>query len=100
MTVPLEMAVMIEQTITVGNIIEILVIGGGGISVFAAMRTTVRQIKSEVDSLQKEIKKLGDIMIAQADMRGEIKVLDTRILAVESDIRELRHGDGYIQTRS
>lgn len=94
------MAVVIEQTITIGNIIEILVIGGGGISVFATMRSTVKQIRTEVAGMQIEIKKLGEILIAQADIRGEMKVLGTRITNAEQDIRELRHGEGLIVPRT
>lgn len=93
----LEFAVMIEQTITIGNIIEIAVIGAGGISVFVTMRNTVASIKREVDSMQVELKKLGEILIAQANMRGEMRVLDTRVLAVEGDIRDLQHGRGFIR---
>jgi hypothetical protein len=92
----LEFAVMIEQTITIGNIIEIVVIGAGGISVFVTMRNTVASIKREVDAMQTELKKLGEILIAQADMRGEMRVLDTRVLAIEGDIRDMQHGRGFI----
>lgn len=94
------MAVMIEQTITVGNIIEIIVIGTGGVGVFFTMKNTVTNIKTEVAGIQLEIKKMGEILIAQADIRGELRVLGTRLTAAEGDIRELRHGDGYINPRS
>lgn len=88
---------MIEQTITIGNIIEIVSMIGGGLVVFITLKNTVANIKIEVAGMQTEIKKLGDILIAQADMRGEIKVLETRLLANEQDIRELRHGDGFVK---
>lgn len=90
-------SLMIEQTITIGNIIEIASIIAGGITVFVTLKNTVANIKDEVKGMQTEIKKLGDILVAQADMRGEIKVLETRLLAVEQDIRELRHGDGFVK---
>jgi len=88
---------MIEQTITVGNIIEIIVIGAGGIGVFFTLRATVANIKDDVAGIQKEIEKLGDILIAQADIRGEMKVINTRVTSVEQDIRELRHGEGFVK---
>lgn len=97
MDVPFGLSLMIEQTITIGNIIEIVVIGAGGISVFVTMRNTVTNIRTEVSGMQKEIKKLGEILITQADMRGEMRVLETRITASEQDIRELRHGDGFVK---
>jgi|SRR3954465_8047008 len=95
----IEVAVMIEQTITIGNIIEIISIIGGGMTVFVTLRNTVANIKTEVAGMQIEIKKLGDILIAQADIRGELRVLGTRITSVEQDIRELRHGDGFIAAK-
>jgi hypothetical protein len=91
------LSVMIEQTITVGNIIEIISIIGGGLTVFATLKNTVANIKVEVSGMQAEIKKLGDILIAQADMRGEMKVLETRLFSAEQDIRELRHGEGFVK---
>lgn len=90
---------MIENTITIGNIVEIISIIGGGLMVFATLRNTVANIKNEVAGMQLEIKKLGEILIAQADIRGELKVLDTRISSTEEDVRNLRRGEGWITGR-
>lgn len=81
---------MIEQTITVGNIIEIAVIIGGGLSFFITLRSTVANVKTEVAGMQLEIKKLADVITRMA-------VTDLRLTNVEQDIRELRHGRGWIQ---
>lgn len=88
---------LIEQTITVGNIIEIISILVGGMTVFVTLRNTVANIKDDVQNMQIEIKKLGEILIAQADIRGEIKVIESRVVATEQDIRELRHGRGFVK---
>lgn len=88
---------LIEQTITVGNIIEIISILVGGLTVFVTLRNTVANIKDDVQNMQIEIKKLGEILIAQADIRGEIKVIESRVVATEQDIRELRHGRGFVK---
>ncbi|WP_439399106.1 hypothetical protein ACRQ5Q_17040 [Bradyrhizobium sp. PMVTL-01] len=96
----------IDFTITIGNIIEIGSIVGGGVMVLMTLKTDVRALKTgatalnaRIDTMQAEIKRLGDVLIDLANVRGEMKVLDTRITAAEQDIRELRHGDGYIVTR-
>ena len=91
MSLPSEwgITVMIEQTITIGNIIEIAVIAGGGISVFVTMRNTVNNIKEQVEGIQAEIKKLADVITKMA-------VMDIRLTNLEQDIRELRHGEGWI----
>ena len=90
-------SVMIEQTITIGNIIEIASILAGGITVFVSLRNTVTNIKDDVAEIQTEIKKLGDVLIEQADIQAQLRGLDRRVSASEQDIREMRHGRGFIQ---
>ncbi|QOG20476.1 hypothetical protein [Bradyrhizobium sp. SEMIA] len=96
----------IDYTITIGNIIEILSIVGGGVLVLMTLKTDVsalksgaRGLKADIAAMQAELKKLSDVLISLADIRGEIKVLDTRLTGAEQDIRELRHGDGFVQGR-
>lgn len=99
--------VAVDFTITIGNIIEIGSIVGGGIAVLWTLRYDVRSLKDgaeslkkDIDAMQAEIKKLGEILVSLADLRGEIKTLNTRMTAAEQDIRELRHGDGYVVSRN
>ncbi len=88
---------MIDPTITYGNIIEIVSIVGGGLAVLVTLKNNVAVLKSDVAGMQIEIKKIGDILVKMADMRGEMKALETRTAAAELDIRELRHGEGFIR---
>jgi hypothetical protein len=81
--------VMIEQSITVGNIIEIITIACGGVAVFFTLKQTVTNISSKVDGMQIEIKELAKIITQMA-------VTDIRLTNLEQDVRELRHGDGWI----
>ena len=90
MAVPPDIAIMIEQTITVGNIIEIVAIIGGGMTVFITLKNTVANIKLEVSSMQLEIKKLADVITKMA-------VTDLRLTNLEQDVRELRHGNGFVR---
>ncbi len=84
------LSVMIEQTITIGNIIEIISILAGGIAVFVTLRATVSQLKEDVQGMQGELKKLADVVTRMA-------VTDVRLTNLEQDIRELRHGRGFVQ---
>jgi hypothetical protein len=95
---------VIDYTITIGNIIEIGSIIGGGILVLwtlkadvNTLKTGAETLKADLEAMQAEIKKLGDILVNLADIRGEIRVLDTRVTANEQDIREMRHGKGFVQ---
>lgn len=81
---------VIDYTITVGNIIEIASIVGGGCAVFITLKNSVAELKKDVDGIQDEIKKIGDVLITQADQ-------NRRILHLEDDVRELRHGHGFVR---
>lgn len=81
---------VIDYTITVGNIIEIGAIVGGGFAVFITLKNSVANLKTDVDGIQTEIKKIGDVLITQADQ-------NRRILHLEDDVRELRHGHGFVR---
>lgn len=88
---------MIEPTITLGNIIEIGSIIAGGLAVLITLKNNVAVLKSDVAGMQKEIQKIGEILVKMADLRGEIGELRVRVTAAEKDIRELRHGEGFIR---
>jgi hypothetical protein len=95
---------IIDWTISIGNMVEIGAIIGGGLMVVWTLKADVNSLKSGAETLkldfgamQAEIKKLGDILINLADMRGEIRVLDTRLTMAEQDIREIKHGDGFVK---
>ncbi|MBR0741237.1 hypothetical protein JQ581_30330 [Bradyrhizobium liaoningense] len=59
----------------------------------------VTKLETGVDGIQSKIKNLVEAIGKIADMRGDIRVLDTRVLSAEQDIRELRHGRGFIRDR-
>jgi hypothetical protein len=79
---------VIDYTITVGNLVEICAIVGGGLMVMITLRGDVATMKAEVGVIQVEIKKIGDVLITQADQ-------NRRILHLEEELRELRRGHGF-----
>lgn len=96
---------MIDYIITVGNIIEIGSIIAGGFAVLWTLKADVNSLKAgtellkiDLASMQSEIRKLSEILINLSDIRGEIRVLDTRITMAEQDIREIKHGDGFVRS--
>lgn len=60
------------------------------------LSTRLSSMEVTLVAVQEDIRKLSDVLIKMADMRGELRVLDTRLTAAEQDIRELRHGDGFV----
>lgn len=83
-------SVIVDQTITVGNMIEIGTILIGGVIVFT-------QVKSRVDRLSESVKDIREDMKALNRTFTEFAVLNSRLTNVEDDIRELRHGRGFIR---
>jgi hypothetical protein len=89
---------VVDYTITVGNLIEIVSIIGGGILVLITLRGDVnslkdgaRDLREDLGQMQVEIKKIGDVLVTQADQ-------NRRIMHLEDDVRELRHGRGFIRS--
>ncbi len=80
----------VDYTITVGNIIEICTIAGGGVWVLIKLNNSVAILKEDVGKMQKEIIKIGDVLT-------QLAVTKTRLDNMETDIRELRHGHGFVQ---
>lgn len=82
--------ITIDYTISIGNIVEISGILMGGLYALATIKSNVGMLKTEVGEMQNEIKKITDILINQADQ-------NRRIIHLEDDLRELRHGKGFVQ---
>lgn len=83
---------MIDPTVTLGNIIEITSILGGGLLVLVKLNNSVTVLKTDVALMQREIVKIGDVLT-------KLAVTETRLSNIEQDIRDLRHGDGFIRDR-
>ena len=84
---------MIDYSITVGNIIEISVIVDGGLLTLVTLRNTVNNLKDDMTDMKTEIKKVGEVLVKMA-------VTQTRLDNVEQDIRDLKHGRGFVVPRS
>lgn len=89
--------ISIDYTIPLGDIIKIGAVVGGGLLALIKLNNNVVSLKVDVGSMQGEIKKLGEILVAQADIRGELRGFGGRLDNAERDIRDLRKGDGFIR---
>ncbi|MBN9601801.1 MAG: hypothetical protein J0G33_02600 [Afipia felis] len=81
---------VVDYTITVGNIIEIATIVGGGFMFLNSLKNTVGNLKKDVAGMQDEIKKIGQVLIQMA-------VTTTRLDNHDREISELKHGRGFIR---
>jgi tRNA1(Val) A37 N6-methylase TrmN6 len=83
---------MIDYTISVSTIIQIIAIVGGGFSFLIMMRSTVNNLATDIVEMKTELKKCGEALVTLA-------VTSKRLDHVEEDIREMKHGRGFIQPR-
>jgi len=97
----------VDWSISFSSIIQMAMIVFGGLSVVIMLRSDVsalkegnKQLRLDFAAMQTEIKEIGKILINLADIRGDIRELTSRVKSAEDDIRELRHGVGFIQNRS
>jgi hypothetical protein len=120
--VTLGMGVNLDLTISLGTIIETLMIGGGGIAALVTLRNTVTTLKGEMatskqetkqqfdgiqsatraqfDGIQSELKKMGEILIGMARFDERLMNLDKRVTSQGRQIDELRRGEGWITARA
>ena len=82
MTAP-DLLGFIDPKITLGNVIEICSIVGGGLLVLIRLNNTVVTLKVDVQIMQDEIKKIGEVLT-------KLAVTENRLANIEDDIRELR----------
>lgn len=88
---------VIDYTITIGNIFEIGSIIGGGFAVFITLKNNVATLKEDVVTMQDEIKKFGEVLIGMARFDEKLSNLDKRVTVHDKKIDELQHGDGFIR---
>ena len=89
--------VTIDWTISFGSLLQVASIMIGGLLGLVTMRNTVTGLQRDVASIQTEIKKMGDILTKMAVAETRLDNTDTRLTNVERDIRELRHGNGFVR---
>ncbi|SRR5258708_11174043 len=88
---------IIDYTISIGNIIEIGSIIGGGFAVFLTLKNNVATLKDDVIAMQAEIKTLGEVLIGMARFDEKLSNLDKRVTVHDHKIDDLQHGEGFIR---
>lgn len=86
----------VDWTISLGSILQIVSVLGGGLLVLVAIRMDVQNLKSDVSDIRHELKKMADVMIVTARQDERLKSQDERIKSVERGLEDLRHGKGFV----
>lgn len=83
------MGLIFDWRISVGTLIEIITILGGGLFFLYGMKARIDLMSVELVALKAAIAKLSEILT-------QLAVQDQRLLNIENDIKEMRHGVGFI----
>ena len=86
---------LIDWSISAGAILQTLVVLAGLVAFAYALLFDVRQLKREVGGLGTKVEVLSRVMVDLAKVDGKFNTLEGRVDRCESDIRELRHGEGF-----
>lgn len=86
----------IDPHITVGTLLEIGTIVVGGVialskfaTKFALFHADLTGVKTDMTDMKSEIKKVNELLASAREA-------DRRITRLEDDLRELRHGEGFV----
>ena len=88
-----------DLTVNLGNLLTILSFLVIGISIAASIRSQVTTMAIRLLSLETEIKKLSEVLIALGRQDERLNALDDRLISLEKDYRDLRKGKGFILER-
>lgn len=86
----MEHGIIFDWRISIGTIFEVVSILCGGVFFLYSMKGRIDLMSLELGALKADISKLADIITRLA-------VQDQRILNIENDISEMRHGIGFIE---
>jgi hypothetical protein len=88
--------VAIDWTISVGNILTLLTLIAGIIGLSLTHVRRVDHLEIRVDGLKLAMEGMAIAIKQVADVLTAQRVFESRLDRVEQDVRELRHGEGYV----
>lgn len=80
---------LIDYSISLGNILEVSAIIGGGLLVIVRQTVTLGFMKKELEAMQNEIQKIAAIITDNS-------LINQKIAYLEEDIREMKRGRGFV----
>lgn len=90
-------SMVFDATITIGNVIEILTIAGGGAIFLVRTGGDIRVMKADMGHLKGTVTALTAAFDKLGTVLTQVAVQDTRLVALEKRIEELAHGRGFVQ---
>lgn len=87
---------MIDWTISVGTIAQIVGFLGTALIFVFSLKNKVDKFEEKVGDIKAELKELRKVFTTQVDHDGRLSRNEKDISDLRTDIKELRHGEGFI----
>ncbi len=87
---------VIDWTVSVGNLLQIAAFLVAGIGAFFALRADIRILRHDMKTVQLRQEALADTMAAVSATMTTVAVQGARLDRAEETIKELRHGQGFV----
>jgi hypothetical protein len=87
---------MIDWTVSVGNLLQMVAMISGGLFVFFQLRTDVRVLRHDIMNIKERQTILNEAFTQLGTILTKVAVQDERLNSISDDIKELRHGEGFI----
>lgn len=90
------MTVSIDWTISVGNILTISVIMFTIVAAYFKLMGRVDRVEDRFTDMTKTMERMGETIIEIGVVLAASKVIEHRLDRAENDIREIKHGEGFV----
>jgi hypothetical protein len=94
---------MIDWTLNVGTLVQILVISAGGLAFLFAIKGQVSLLganlagmKMDMNDVKEELKELRKVLQVQVDHDGRLTRAEADVRDLRAEVKELRHGEGFV----
>ncbi len=89
--------VTVDWTINVGTLIQALIFVGSIIALYFAMKSDIRVIRHDMKTLEQRQAVLHEAFTQLGTLLTTVAVQKTELEHVREDIREMKHGRGFVK---
>lgn len=90
---------MFDWTLNVSNLIQLGSVLGAWIWMFLSMRSELRILRHDINSLERAQIALGEAFKQLGTILTQIAVQDMRLSMIDKNLDEMRHGKGFVKPR-
>lgn len=90
---------VLNWTINVGNLLNILIMVAGITGFFYSIKSDIKILRVDLKHLEAQQASLADAFKQLGGILTQIALQDSRLGMMEKSLDEIRHGDGFIRKK-